>query len=172
MTEAPRTVHVARPKAVASWTFEIRERDQKGDLVARVDMGKAWTQGDLHVGDIPFEVDRQGLSRAYALLFEGQTVARAEPAGTLSNSYVIETEGGFLASGVEIGDRVAFVLEPTSFASSSCRFRSGEEVWGEIVKESMLFRHFALRFHPGVPLALQAFCLALMLARLRRQSNG
>lgn len=172
MIKGAHSTHVARPRSAGSWTFEIREGGESGPVVAEVEIGGMWDEGEIRVGSVPFEVDRVGLSRDYRLLFEGQPLAMAETQGTFSSGNTVTVEGALLASGVEMGDRVTFELTPQGSFSSGVDFSLDGTAWGEITKESMFFRHFALRFNRAVPLALQAFCFALLMARLRRAQRS
>jgi len=172
MSDGVQTIYDARPKSVGSWSFEIREGDETGEIVAEVTIKGKWDEGEIRVGGIPFEVDRVGMSRAYRLVFESQTLAHAKPEGALGLSSTIAVEGALLASGVEVGDRVRFDLKPKGAFSSDMLFSLDGTEWGQITKEALMFRHFALRFNDAVPLALQCFCFALLLARMRRQARN
>ncbi|MEM6325845.1 MAG: hypothetical protein AAF791_01870 [Bacteroidota bacterium] len=161
----------ARPEAVGSWSFEIREADESGPLVARVELKGLSNDGVVRVGGIPFEMDRDEWGRAYRLLFEGQAVARAVPTGTLSTRYDLIIESALLVPTAPLGDRTRFTWAPTDFGGTSYELRAGEERVGRVEKTALLFRHYALTFSTEVPLALQAFCFGLMMARLRSQQS-
>lgn len=170
--EGAHTVYTAQPRSAGSWHFEIREADDAGEIVAEVEIGGMWDEGEIRVGGVPFELDRVGMSTSYRMLFERQPLARAESQGSFSNTNTVTVEGAILSPGVELGDRVTFHLTPQRSFTSAVDFSLGETKWGEITKESMLFRHFALRFNPAVPLALQVFCFALLMARFRRRARN
>ena len=166
------SVHVARPQSIGAWTFVVREDDEHGQVVSSVALEGLRDSGRIAVGEVPFEIERTTLTGPHTLRFEGQPLAQATPTGTLSPGYRITVEGALLAQDVPLGDRVVFAFAPPSLLASSYRLTLDGELWGEVVRESALFRHFVLPFKPGIPLALQSFCLGLVLSRLRRQSRG
>ncbi|HIL58691.1 MAG TPA: hypothetical protein EYG39_12380, partial [Rhodothermales bacterium] len=92
-----------RPQHMGSWTFLFREGTPKGRLAADVRLGGIFDEGSIRVGEIPFELDRDGISRAYRLRFEGRTLALAEPEGPLSGGYDLRVEAAVLSRNVPIG---------------------------------------------------------------------
>ena len=166
------TVLVARPRSVGSWTFVIRDASEHAETVSAIKLEGVRDSGTIRVGDIPFEIERTKMNGPYTLRFEGQPLAQAKPTGTLSTAYQVIVEGAVFAQDVALGDRLTFDFAPPSLISSSYELRLEGEKWGEIVRESSLFRHYVLRFREGIPLAIGTFCFALVLARLRRQSRG
>lgn len=166
------TVHAARPETAGSWRFDIREARTGGERVARVHLAQWTREGSIRVGEIPFGLKREGMGRTYRLLFEGRAMARAEPEGPLSNTLDIRVERGLLEAGAEIGDLARFAWVPKNLSGTAYDLRTGGETVGSIRKTSVLFRRFSLRFDREIPLVIRAFCLALLLARLRQSSGG
>ncbi|HIG75083.1 MAG TPA: hypothetical protein EYQ24_11050 [Bacteroidetes bacterium] len=161
-----------RPQHMGSWTFLFREGTPKGRLAADVRLGGIFDEGSIRVGEIPFELDRDGISRAYRLRFEGRTLALAEPEGPLSGGYDLRVEAAVLSRNVPIGERVWLEWVPDSFSGRAFDLRDGGVLVGRMERTARLFRHFSLSLDDDVPLAIGAFCMALALARLRRQSRS
>jgi hypothetical protein len=164
-------VHEARPAGVGAWTFDVREGDEQGPVVAVVDLGGVLRPGEIRVGGVPFGLRREGLSQSYDLVFEELSVARADQAGVLSPTYELAVEAGLLESGRPSGAREPFRLTSSDFSRSRELTHEGRTV-GEVTREAMFARHYRLRFEPEVPLVLRAFCLALLLVQLRRHSQS
>ena len=164
------TTHSARPQTMGSWTFELHEREDGGDLAARIAL-KGTRGGEIQVGNVPFRMERETMSRTFRLLFEGRAMVRADAEGAFSNTHHLFVERGLLEAGAAIGEIARMDWVPQNLSGTAYELRAGEAAVGRVEKTSMWFRHFALRFDASVPLALRAFCLALLLVRLR-QSNG
>lgn len=161
-----------RPQHMGSWTFLLREGTPKGRLAAEIGLSGVFDEGTLRVGEIPFELDRDGISRAYRLRFEGRTLALAEPEGLFSPGYDLRVEAAVLSRDVPIGERVRLEWVPDSFSGRAFDLRDGGVLVGRMERTARLFRHFSLSLDADVPLAIGAFCMALSLARLRRQSRS
>ncbi|MEL6614742.1 MAG: hypothetical protein AAFQ43_03340, partial [Bacteroidota bacterium] len=58
------------------------------------------------------------------------------------------------------------------WGGTSAQLRHRGRIVGILQRESIFVRHYTLRFDDDVPLVLRAFCFALVLARLRRQSRN
>lgn len=162
----------ARPASVGSWVFMLRENNEDGPIAATVNLGGLLGSGTITVYEVPFTLKREGLSRSYDLAFEGQTLARAEPKGVFSTAYALAVEAAILDRDMPMGERARFEWVPVAIGGNVCELRENGERLGRVDKSSMWFRHFRLHFADEVPLALQAFCFALQLASLRRQSHG
>ena len=162
----------ARPRTMGSWTFLLREGGPKGLLAAEIHLKGFRDEGTIRVGEVPFTIDREGMGRTYRLLFEGRAMARAEPQGALSNGYDLTVEAALLVRNLPVGEQVRFEWVPTTFGGGEYELHTDSERIGHVKRTAMLFRHFVLTFEDVVPPAIQAFCFALVLARLRRQSRS
>ena len=86
-------------------------------------------------------------------------------------SQVVRAHG--LAPKKALGQNFLFDLNLTSkIARLAGDLTEGDVRLARLERTAMLFRHFSLSLDDEVPLAIGAFCLALALARLRRQSRN
>ena len=131
-----------------------------------VDLPLLWRDASVRVRDVPFSLEREGLTgRLIRLSFEGVQVATSIREGAFRTRYRVEVRPG-----VARGGPTALVVVPAAGSRRHTVEADGAPV-GEIRPLHLFSRGAEVDLPPTIPLAVQGLLLAVVIDAWRRSSN-
>ncbi len=159
---------LATPTSLFRQTFELTDPDGSGVPFGEISL-RLFGGGRLTIGDVDFGLEARGLLKTTtALVRDAQTLAVATRPSAFRRRYDVEVEGAVL--GLEAGLTLELVPEGwfgRRWTVLADGLDAGRADWSGAVRPAL-----RADLSDALPLALQAFVVAVIVVQRRREGNN